>query len=108
MHYQTDSRLHYDMVKVVSVLSYLTIIGWLIAAVLYGNHRSSLARFHLKQSLGLILTGTVLIFIPLIGWMLSVLVYLAWCVGLYHAFNNQRYLLPFIDNFYQTHLDFIK
>lgn len=108
MHYQSDSRLQYDMVKIVSVLSYLTIVGWLVAALIYGNHKSALARFHLRQSLGLIITGALLAFIPLIGWALVVVLFMAWCVGIFHALNNQRYMLPVIGDFYQTHLDFIR
>jgi len=108
MHYHSDSRLQYDMVRIVSVLSYLTIVGWLLAAFLYGNHSSSLARFHLRQSLGLILTGAILAFIPLIGWILTVGVVIAWLIGLYHAILGHRYHLPIIGDIFQIHLDFIK
>ena len=108
MHSHSDSRLQYDMVKVVSVLSYLTIVGWLVALVLYGDHKSSFARFHLRQSLGLVLTGAILAFIPLIGWVLSFGIVLGWCLGLFHAINGQRRSLPLVGDFYQTHLDFIK
>lgn len=108
MHSHSDSRLQYDRVKVVSVLAYFTIVGWLIALVLYGDHKSAFARFHLRDSLGLVLTGAILSFIPLIGWFLALGVIMAWCLGLYHAFNGQRIPLPIIGDFYQKHLDFIK
>jgi uncharacterized membrane protein len=108
MHSHSDSRLQYDMVKVVSVLSYLTIIGWLVALFLYGDQKSSFARFHLRQSLGLILTGAMLAFIPLIGWLLSIGVIVAWFLGLFHAINGQRRKLPIVGQFYQTHFDFIQ
>lgn len=108
MHYQSDSRLRYDMVKIVSVMSYLTIVGWLIAAFLYGNHKSALARFHLRDSLGLTLTAAVLFLLPLIGWLLALVVAVVWFVGIYHAINNQRYALPIFGDFFQRHLDFIQ
>jgi len=108
MLYHSENHLHLDMVKLVSVCCYLTIIGWLISFVLYGKHGSPLARFHLRQSLGLIITGALLSFIPLVGWLLNVGVILLWFVGIYRAFHNQRYHIPFINDFYQTHLDFIR
>lgn len=103
-----NSRLHYDMVKVVSVLSYFTILGWVLALSLYGNHQSSLARFHLRQSLGLTLAAAILVFIPLIGWALYIVIFFMWLIGVYHALNNERYKLPIVGDFFQTHLDFIK
>jgi uncharacterized membrane protein len=108
MHSHSDSRLQYDMVKIVSVLSYITIVGWLVALFLYGDQKSSFARFHLRQSLGLILTGAMLAFIPLIGWLLAIGVVFAWCLGLFHAINGQRKTLPIVGRFYQTHFDFIQ
>jgi len=108
MHLHSDTRLQYDIVRVVSVLSYFTIIGWLIAALVYGNHKSALARFHLRDSLGLTLTWAVLTFIPLIGWILAVGLFFVWLIALYHAFNGQRNLLPVFGDFFQMHLDFIK
>lgn len=108
MYSHSDSRLQYDMVKIVAVLSYITVFGWLIALFLYGDHKSSFARFHLRQSLGLILTGAMLAFIPLIGWLLCVGVIIAWCLGVFHAINGQRRFLPIVGKFYQTHFDFIQ
>ena len=52
MHQHITNRLPYDMVKVVSILGYLTVFGWLLALFIYGKHNSALARFHLQQSLG--------------------------------------------------------
>ena len=60
--------------KTISIISYITIIGWIIAFLVYNNEteKSSLAKFHLKQSLGLgilgilnfILEGVVVSFAP--------------------------------------------
>ncbi|GLX80456.1 hypothetical protein tinsulaeT_37960 [Thalassotalea insulae] len=108
MHYHSDSSMQQDSVRFVSVLAYFTIVGWLIAAVMYGRQKSALSRFHLRQSLGLTLTAAVLAFIPLIGWLLSVLVLVAWFVSVYYACLGQKNVLPILGDFYQIHLDFIK
>mgnify|MGYP000557244219 CR=1 FL=1 len=92
----------------ISVVSYLTIIGWLVALVMYGNNKSDFVKFHLKQSLGLIITGALLILIPLIGWLLYLLVLLAWTFSIYHVVQGHMSKVPLLGNVYQTHLDFIK
>ncbi len=108
MHYHSDSSMQYDAVRLVSVLAYLTVVGWLIAALLYGRQKSPLIRFHLRQSLGLILTAAVLVFIPLIGWLLTSVVIVAWCISVFYAGIGQKNILPLVGDFYQIHLDFIK
>lgn len=107
MQHHLSQRIPYDMAKVVSLLSYLTIVGWLIAIVIYGKNHSSLARFHLQQSLGLIITGALLALLPLIGWLLNIGIVFLWCYGLVHAINGKRYHMPLFGNFYLHRLDFI-
>lgn len=94
--------------KTIAILSYFTIIGWLIALVLYDTHKSSFASFHLRQSLGLIITGAILMLIPLVGWLLTVIICLAWFYSLYHVVNGHLTKVPLLGGFYQKHLDFIK
>ncbi len=96
------------MAKVVAILSYITVIGWLVAIVLHGTHKSNYASFHLRQSLGLIVTGALLALIPLIGWLLGVAVCLAWLYALYHVVQGHTQKVPLLGDFYQEHLDFIK
>lgn len=113
IHFQSDTKhqiigkKHDDMAKVVAVLGYLTIFGWLIALFLYGNHKSPLARHHLRQSIGLTITAALLSFIPLIGWLLNIGVFIGWCIGVYSALCGHKTPLPLLGDFYQEHLDFI-
>lgn len=94
--------------KTISVLCYFTLIGWLIALVLYGKYKSPLARFHLRQSLGLFITGALLTFIPLIGWFANIFILMAWCYGVYSAFIYHKLNVPIVGDYYQEHFDFIK
>ena len=105
---RTENETDYDLAKFVAVTSYLTLIGWLIALVVYGHHKSRLSSFHLRQSLGLIVTGCLLSFIPLIGWLLNLGVLAAWGFGLYYAIKGHEKLVPILGEFYQQHLDFIR
>lgn len=107
-YYNENVTERFDMAKAVSVISYLTIVGWLIAIALYGKHKSSSTSFHLRQSLGLIITGAILSLIPLIGWSLNFVVCVAWLFALYHSILGNQQKVPFLGDFYQEHLDFIK
>jgi len=98
----------YRMATLVAVISYFTLIGWVVGMVIYDKHQSSLASFHLRQSLGLIITGAILSLIPLVGWILNLGVLIAWAMGLYYAIKGQENTIPLLGNFYQQHLDFIK
>ena len=47
--------------KTLSIVSYITIIGWVVAFIVYGGktEKSSLEKFHLEQSLGLGILGVL-------------------------------------------------
>jgi uncharacterized membrane protein len=96
-----------DRTKFIAILSYMTIVGWLIALVLHGKDKDPLARFHLRQSLGLFVTAMILAFVPLVGWIINLFLIAAWCYGLYSAIIGHKYTLPIIGDFYQRHIDFI-
>jgi uncharacterized membrane protein len=95
------------MDKGLATLGYITLFGWLIAVLLHGWHKSNFASFHLRQSLGLIITGALLSLIPLIGWLLNIAVCFAWLFSLFHVVQGHKVKVPLLGDFYQTHLDFI-
>ncbi len=105
--FEIQPKEHNDVEKIVAIMSYLTIVGWLIAALVYGKNKSAFARFHLRQSLGLIVTAALLSFIPLVGWLLNIGVLVVWLTALYQTFFGQQYLVPIIGEYFQEHFDFI-
>jgi uncharacterized membrane protein len=94
--------------KLVGVLSYVTILGWIIAIVLHSNNRSEFGAFHLRQSLGLFLTGLILGWIPVIGWLLWIVVIAFLIVGLVYALQEEMKVVPLVGEFYQTILSGIR
>ena len=94
--------------KMVVILGYVTLLGWLIAILLHDKYKSSFTTFHLRQSLGLIITGGLLALLPLVGWLLNIAVFLVWLYVLYHAMQGLQVKAPFLGDLYQEHLDFIK
>lgn len=105
--------------KTIAWASYITIIGWIIALITYNNavDKSSLARFHIRQSLGLMLTMAVIscisFFIAValglgLGFnILGVAVFILWVIGLVNAVNGQEKPVPVLGDFYQRTLTFI-
>ena len=98
--------------KSIAIISYLTIIGWIIAFVMHSNNKSQLGAFHLRQSLFLMLTGfttaiaqSLFFFIPLLGWLVSILLYLVllglfvlWIIGLIAAINGEEKKVPILGD----------
>lgn len=91
-----------DNSKTVAILSYITIIGWIVALVLHSNSKSELGAFHLRQALGLFITGFVLVWIPVIGWFLNIVVFAFLIVGLIYAIQEEKKTVPFVGDFYQN------
>ncbi|KGJ99685.1 DUF4870 domain-containing protein [Thalassotalea sp. ND16A] len=99
--YHVDDKAFKADGKTIAIISYLTIIGWVVALVLHGNNPTNLAAFHLRQSLGLFLTWVVLSFIPIIGWIFALPVLILWGIGLYHAFHENITPVAVIGEFFQ-------
>jgi uncharacterized membrane protein len=102
--------------KTIAWVSYITLIGWIIALISYNSSpdKSSLARFHIKQSLGLMLTAVAISFLSillgafgLIFNLLNLGVLVLWVIGLVAAVNSEEKPVPFIGDFYQKTLTFI-
>ena len=98
--------------RTVAILSYITIIGFIVALVLHSSNKTALGTFHLRQCLGLILTflalgvaGFILAFIPLLGWLASMILWLGivvlWVIGLISAINGQSKPVPVRGEHYQ-------
>jgi uncharacterized membrane protein len=88
--------------KVVAIFSYVTLVGWIVAIVLHNNNRSELGAYHLRQSLGLMLTMAVLWFIPVIGWILNIVLFIFMIIGLIYASQEEQKPVPVVGEFYQN------
>lgn len=93
--------------KVISVISYLAVVGWLLAYVL-NDQKSPLASFHLRQSLGIylmFLVSSMLMWIPIIGWLAGFLIFLvgavSWILGIISAFKEEMKVVPFFGSDFQ-------
>ncbi len=106
--------------KAIGIISYITIIGWIIAFVLHKtkDDRSAATGFHIEQSLGLIIVavalaivGNILIsVVPLLGLIFTVInlgLIVLWVFGLINAIQEKQQPIPLIGPFFQGKLTFI-
>ena len=105
--------------KIASIISYITIIGWLIAYFGTQNQsRNELLKLHLKQSLGLVILGIVFgisvniisLIVPFLSFLSFLnLAFLAFMViGILNANSEKMEKLPVIGNLFEGKFDFIK
>lgn len=83
--------------KTIAIISYLTLVGWIIAYVMNGEKKEKFATFHIRQALGLMLTAfacSLINIIPILGWLLYlpllVVLIIMWVNGLMNAVNNKE------------------
>ncbi|KIX21556.1 membrane protein [Flavobacterium sp. 316] len=93
--------------KDIALISYLTVIGLVIAFVMNNDKKFEFAKFHIRQSLGLFLTAIALSFIaiiPILGWLvwivgIFILLYM-WIKGLMNAINGKEEVMPILGEKY--------
>ena len=96
-----------DNGKTVAIVSYITLIGWIVALIIHQNSHSTLGAFHLRQVLGLMLSALILGWIPYIGIIISIVLFVFWVMGLINAAQGEQKPLPWVGDFYQQVFSFI-
>lgn len=94
-----------DNGKTVGIVSYLTLIGWVVALVMHSSNKTSFGAFHLRQGLMnmiMLLAASVVAIIPILGWLVYLVAFVAWVVftimGAIAAANGQEKRLPLIGD----------
>lgn len=103
--------------KTLSIVSYITIFGWLISFIAGKEKANGLLRYHLKQSLGLIIFSiilSVILRILLSVTQISVLGILGFIplvlmiIGAINAANEVEKPLPLIGKMFEDKFSFIR
>jgi len=98
--------------KTQGIITYLTLIGFIIGFVIYNGKKTEHAAFHVRQMLGIILCAVaiqvcsfVLLFIPILGWAVILIAYIfivvLWVIGFIGALNNEQKLVPVLGDKFQ-------
>jgi uncharacterized membrane protein len=86
--------------KTVAILAYITLIGFIAAIVINSNKKTQLGAYHLRQMLGLFVTGIVCI-IPLLGILIFLFLFVLWIMGLISAVKGEMKPVPVLGAMYQ-------
>lgn len=103
--------------KTLSIISYVTIIGWLIAYFSSKDKRESLVSYHLKQGLGIFIVAVIfniaftiiasivpsLAFLGLVGY--AFLIFMVF--GIINAMNEKETPIPVIGKMFENKFAFL-
>ena len=93
--------------KTIAIISYLTVIGTVIALILNNSKKNSFASFHIRQAIGLYLLLFVinlLIRYNSLGWLgnlLSLGAFVLVIMGLIGAIQGEEKRIPYLGNQFQ-------
>ncbi len=79
--------------KVTGIVSYITWIGWLVA--FFAGDKEG-AKFHLNQSLVLMIAGIICGIVPIIGWIAAIAVFVFQIIGLIYAIQGEDKEVPLL------------
>ncbi|TDQ77303.1 DUF4870 domain-containing protein [Sphingobacterium yanglingense] len=105
--------------KTLSILSYVTIIGWIIAYVKSKDiqPKSDLVSYHLRQGLGFFILSLVVnvalsiivTIIPTLAFLnyVGILLFILWVFGIINAVNEQKKPIPVIGAAFENKFAFL-
>jgi len=109
-----------DNGKTASIISYFTIIGWLIAYfAMHKDNRTELGSYQLRQTLllnivvivlgwgvgfilGILIVTTGISSLVFISYLVQLVIFIVWLIGLIGAINGQKKPIPIIGEKAQT------
>lgn len=109
-----------DNGKTAAIISYLTIIGWLIAYfAMHKDNKTELGSYQLRQTLllnivaivlgwglgfvlGILIVSTGIFALIYISYVLQLAIFVIWIVGLIGAINGEKKPMPLIGEKAQT------
>lgn len=105
--------------KTLSILSYVTIIGWIIAFVKSkdSSPKSDLVTYHLKQGFGIflfslvvnILLSVIVTIVPSLYFLsyIGFVIFILWIFGIINAANEQKKPIPVIGQMFEDKFSFV-
>ncbi|NND63327.1 MAG: hypothetical protein HKN48_09050, partial [Flavobacteriaceae bacterium] len=99
-----------DNGKTVGIISYLWLIGWIIALVMHNGNKTEYGAYHIRQTLGLLvlwlavtIINTVLGLagISMVGWIFSLGLFVLWIMGFIGAIQGEKKPVPLLGEQFQ-------
>lgn len=96
-----------DNGKTVAIISYIFLIGWIIALIMNNNNRTALASYHVRQALGIMCVGAVLVILSgflgfgFLSRIIQLLALAFWIIGLISAVQGEMKPVPLLGEKFQ-------
>ena len=93
--------------KMIAIISYITVIGTLIAFIMNQNKHNYFAAFHIRQAIGIFTVGLLVNFISrytnidFLDTILGIGVFILWIIGLIGAIKGEEKLVPLLGEQFQ-------
>lgn len=93
--------------KTIAIISYLTILGTIVAYIMNSSKKNSFASFHIRQMIGIVLLGLVNKYLiydmvgNFIGWAVGVIVFIFWIIGFIGAIQGEEKKAPIFGEHFQ-------
>jgi uncharacterized membrane protein len=94
--------------RTVAIISYLTLLGFVVAIIMHSSKKTQLGAFHLRQALGLFVTWfatIILVFIPILGWIampiVAICLFVFLIMGFIGAVQGTMKPVPILGPYYQ-------
>lgn len=94
--------------KTTAIISYMTIIGLIIAFVMNSSAKDDLASYHIRNMIGICLLGlgnSVLGYIGIpsfVTWVILIFLIFLWVMGLVGALAGEKKEIPFLGAHFQN------
>ena len=111
MEYQNPQTPDNDVEqgKTIAIVSYITLIGWIIAIIMHQSQKTKFGAYHLRQSLGLfifavgaavsiMILGFILPFLFFLSPIINIGVLVLLIIGIINASNGKATPLPLIGS----------
>ncbi|MBX2829283.1 MAG: hypothetical protein KTR22_14045 [Flavobacteriaceae bacterium] len=96
-----------DNGKTVAIISYLTLIGWIIALIMNNSDKTELGSFHIRQMLGIMLIAVALsvvsqvLGIGIVAWVIQIALLVLWILGFIGALQGEKKPIPVLGEQFQ-------
>ena len=96
-----------DNGKTVAIISYITLIGWIIAFIMNNNSKTEFGSYHLRQSLGIISISILLtvvnsvVNIAMLAWIIQIGLIVFWVLGFIGAVQGEKKPVPLLGAQFQ-------
>lgn len=95
--------------KTVSIISHITIIGWVIALIKYKEDRDELSAFYIRQTLGITLLGVAGSFVgrsfgsmgTASASVIGIAAFVFWIISIIGAANGEKKMVPLVGEYFQ-------